>query len=1613
MYVFLMDKGQLVHLDSRLWSQNVSSLRNALAEEVGLPLEKQILLVSGGFQLEPGDKLSEYGAGMDQTNPIYIFTRAKENDDTVQKPDVLTVNDGGYPHLIETLLTESPSLSALNDRICALRALAPIAHETCEAIEQLVSEQRQMIQGWCVALANLAEVVTDTNKRLTTAVNRVTQFENCAPEWEQKLHSVSELKRELSDVSLLPQLVAPWIETCKQNPLFNIPVSMPNNLYDWICLQCILSFGPCRAQRNLVPASSRLQVASSRLLDRPDMLRNGRSRTTSAGTLDNVHNIPSPCQTRLTQSPDSGTPSSPCAHGSQHIFHNLSGLWDSSPALARPLPSGESHEREFLAIVHTALSDLNALRGTTETGLGDSAGETKTTMLYVRGLTSRLEQLLALVSSYSPNTVSLSTVQSQPPEPVALPSLDADTVRQTREALDWNYFSQLLSLLCPLSDEAHHMIDLIDMVKQNLVKVHQHACANKDISAVNDSFESHSSQLREVLSAFHQLCQMLNKTMQNKLYLAENLQQRQHWLQNFQSYIHRLDAGIHRCLSQMERITRTGTLIAQLQKAPEVYARCLVEVVRQHEFEIALVRLTRELRENRSDETNRRRGFVRHLRDNILHSLFAPWIGSSGHHCSHTKSTLLGSCRTLNNLDSDGQSSDARSGVSTAGRLEPKFFDSGPRRQSHMGSRSEPHLDRLVHSPASVRLASRTRPKETFIQTTQKLAEVHEDEGEMRVPELRTKHFSGTSGSPSDQRPLAYARADSPSMDALCHSFVPRGLDEVFRAPRWSLGDPAAVEDESPGTSTQPRTGCITRDDLDKLSAELPEHLARIIHEEKSKFLLHTQLSRSTISPLLSTVENPSVTRYTDPCSTEPTVDSSRPTCLSSVDEACQTEFAFSFQSPTKIWSSRSHSTSLLLPASGSPHRPLSGWEPLPSSLCSWELCPGPSGRTTLRRSLSTNPLINFTSTAAKQTQTDDLMESQHGNHLGTDPDPPDYSAPAHRSSPSPEPSISPQPAPPTDPPSPTQDTGDSPPSAGRRAALMSLKLDPAAADELFADLEYSTPTTMMSVSFHSTRTNLSNTDEPGVPTEEDDAWGASKGDAPTPSRPAHLVDRSSESRSADARRISVSSGHSSSLEAPSEEVGSLCTVNQLHRACVQLAARFHAGSDGNKITSTGCPVNADQTAMLNPILARLAAYVQRYPHPPCFLHLSSVPSPSPDSSAGPSCSQSAQNSPSGCPSPTPAEPDQNSASAFTLEKIDPIQPTYVDNQTSNSSTLTSRDTSTMRPQLGGNSVDSQTTDLEQQTELLPSRTTPPAVHHRNPSPSSTVLHPPLLDSLAISSTCEPKRIINFVHANFTPNDTVIFVPVHGSAPHHSHIKQRAIEEAEKEAVSMSSNRIDSLLPASSILSSTIIQSMDTSFTATALRSGSRRDLMFSSVHPGGSVCNSRSTLVKELLGTTMNELWDTPLGRSSCGPSTHQDRLSSEPPSEQKTSESAVTQWRMLSSDGHVYFLHQDDFASLGLDPNTDYCKPVVGSPPHAMGRWKQSWSGSKAAKPPQSSDDHKLSIGRCSYFVVASYQRKERCLSKKTENRFNLPKDFAFYRVRVKPLQPLSDLEPTSTTP
>ncbi|VDP71043.1 unnamed protein product [Echinostoma caproni] len=306
----------------------------------------------------------------------------------------------------------------------------------------------------------------------------------------------------------------------------------------------------------------------------------------------------------------------------------------------------------------------------------------------------------------------------------------------------------------------------------------------------------------------------------------------------------------------------------------------------------------------------------------------------------------------------------------------------------------------------------------------------------------------------------------------------------------------------------------------------------------------------------------------------------------------------------------------------------------------------------------------------------------------------------------------------------------------------------------------------------------------------------------------------------------------------------------------------------------------------------------------------------------------------------------------------------------------------------------------------------PVALHPNREQSSSRVVPNPL----SLSGVTIIERFLTIAHANFTMNDTVVFVPVRGATPH-SHSSHTRADGTSRVSgafanIGDSVQAMDSHQPSVSfsMLSSTIIQSMDTwsalqssSRNATGAGVGSngrRSELMYTSLDQ--TIAPSTSALARDLLGDGGVELSVGPSRRPNASSRSSTGGGGNLPP---------VTQWRMLSSDGQVYFLHQDDFASLNLDMHTDYCQPTGRSSTTNPSESRRRHHGRRLPANSTSHDDtssrdgfndpvssaaprsqHEMSssdatahTGARSYFVVASYQRKERCLSKRPPSTVN----------------------------
>ncbi|CAH8597489.1 unnamed protein product [Heterobilharzia americana] len=1105
MYIFLMDQGRLVSLDDNLLSQTVSSLRNVLAHDFDLPLNKQILLVSGGFQLEPGDKLSTYGAGLDKTNPIYVFTQTFPSDTNVQKPDVLQVNDGGYPRQLANLSELTPSEKVFEERLRLIHAITPISRETANAIEQLVSEQRQMIQGWCVALANLAEVAADTNKRLLFATSRLVQFEECITDWERKLHNFHELKKELSDLPLLPQLVVldSSTEYNHQKESFNFnSIPKPTNMYEWVCLQSAMSsvgtryFPPPSAIKSVGLQSGGLYHVRQ---------GSGRIRTTSTGQLGGYSTTES---TVVTTQPHQ-------VHfytgGSQSSLNNAGTGCSNSPTLDTRIQRDQSlagvggggggggdsssahestvfdyYESAFLEIIKRAIQDIHLLRFGPDSQICSTTkqqSDASSELNYVRAHTNRLSELITMVNACSKSNYDEMTAASTHPstESSAMPGVQhllvdssktvaAATERartssissllslnltrehdihliSIRDALDPGYFSQRLSQLDPLACEAIDLARRIIGIEQAATKAFQQIVQQKLNSLLQTKFTENTVNSQELIIAFNRLCEILGIIMQSKLLLANNLSDRQRWLQNFQSELNRLDAIIQNCLRRMCRVTTTGTLISQLGEAGSTYARCLAEIVRRTEFEDMLTQRSvyylKEENSLRAEECRRRRIFSKHLKNNVLHTLFSPW--------TNPKTDCIGLINlptsiTMSQDVTEQQLCEITSTVSTvsttvttqkvdsSSHCHPVTPELAVSRRFALSSLSEPRLNELAKVCALHRVNSRVRSNRlnSLSSPDPQLAKVKE--GEM-IESIRKKYTdsSYTSNQHQHHQTLPHhvvvnlRQHTQPVVDSNRRASIPLDQDRETTVSNWSVDSSSVGLTNHFCTSNtlfsigkQPVK--ITREDLEKLMSSMPSSVCNLLRTELNKSFtllksssciggggynnLLDQSSVTTGLKLTSTTTTTTTTttisantlitekqidRYatksvnTSPlCSTinQPFSSSSSSSSLHLVSVACQTQFNL-IGPVINVGSGRSLNSSLGLSVDDSTRRTAinnAGWEELPGSLCSWEICRFPIIRSRDRISISLNTLPRYEHLVTTATQTESSNELPETN---------------------------------------------------------------------------------------------------------------------------------------------------------------------------------------------------------------------------------------------------------------------------------------------------------------------------------------------------------------------------------------------------------------------------------------------------------------------------------------------------------------------------------------------------------------------------------------------------------------------------------------------------------
>lgn len=155
----------MMTFDMSLAIESVSHLKKFVEKECGIPVDKQVLLVSGGVSLEEDSQVCSYSAGTD-TNPIFLFSKCIIESIT---PEIMPGDCGADSADLKSRVEKAKDLPPAYETIAVRAKLAMQFHHCAKQqtmlCEKLVHEQHLQQQGWAAVVANLEDITNEFRNR--------------------------------------------------------------------------------------------------------------------------------------------------------------------------------------------------------------------------------------------------------------------------------------------------------------------------------------------------------------------------------------------------------------------------------------------------------------------------------------------------------------------------------------------------------------------------------------------------------------------------------------------------------------------------------------------------------------------------------------------------------------------------------------------------------------------------------------------------------------------------------------------------------------------------------------------------------------------------------------------------------------------------------------------------------------------------------------------------------------------------------------------------------------------------------------------------------------------------------------------------------------------------------------------------------------------------------------------------------------------------------------------------------------------------------------------------------------------------------------------------------
>lgn len=140
-----------------------------------IPVEKQVLLVSGGESLDPSARVCSYSAGTD-TNPIYLFSKSVIESTNPPTPSIDSASDFDFKEQVDVTSTLPATYNTVVTRAQLAGNFWDNAREQTKICEKLVHDQHLQQQGWAAVVANLEDITAEFKARSDRFQNSFNQY---------------------------------------------------------------------------------------------------------------------------------------------------------------------------------------------------------------------------------------------------------------------------------------------------------------------------------------------------------------------------------------------------------------------------------------------------------------------------------------------------------------------------------------------------------------------------------------------------------------------------------------------------------------------------------------------------------------------------------------------------------------------------------------------------------------------------------------------------------------------------------------------------------------------------------------------------------------------------------------------------------------------------------------------------------------------------------------------------------------------------------------------------------------------------------------------------------------------------------------------------------------------------------------------------------------------------------------------------------------------------------------------------------------------------------------------------------------------------------------------